>query len=180
MWSRYLYYILQFRWIMTGSLVLMLVMAAALLTMLKTFSFGRKRNLVVITLFFNMKKRHRVYLAANCLTLGFVLSALVFAQDMQIAYLVYLLLLAAVAGVSVGSPVELIRSMVGAVLIYAAFFLIDVLKNYMYQIIFDVRIAVICVLLCVFMVFFAIYFFLPRGKIHSSRKINSRGVMNGK
>ena len=41
MWSRYLYYILQFRWIMTGSLVLMLVMAAALLTMLKTFSFGR-------------------------------------------------------------------------------------------------------------------------------------------
>ena len=143
MWSRYLYYILQFRWIMTGSLVLMLVMAAALLTMLKTFSFGRKRNLVVITLFFNMKKRHRV-----------------FAQDMQSAYLVYLLLLAAVAGVSVGSPVELIRSMVGAALIYAAFFLIDVLKNYMYQIIFDVRIAVICVLLCVFMVFFAIYFFL--------------------
>lgn len=160
MWSRYLYYILQFRWIMTGSLVLMLVLAAVLLTMLKTFSFGRKRNLVVITLFFNMKKRHRVYLAANCLTLGFVLSALVFAQDMQIAYLVYLLLLAAVAGVSVGSPVELIRSMVGAALIYAAFFLIDVLKNYMYQIIFDVRIAVICVLLCVFMVFFAIYFFL--------------------
>ena len=49
MWSRYLYYILQFRWIMTGSLVLMLMMAAALLTMLKTFSFGRKRNLVVIT-----------------------------------------------------------------------------------------------------------------------------------
>ena len=92
--------------------------------------------------------------------MGFVLSALVFAQDMQIAYLVYLLLLAVVAGVSVGSPVELIRSMVGAALIYAAFFLIDVLKNYMYQIIFDVRIAVICVLLCVFMVFFAIYFFL--------------------
>lgn len=160
MWSRYLYYILQFRWIMTGSLVLMLVMAAALLTMLKTFSFGRKRNLVVITLFFNMKKRHRVYLAANCLTLGFVLSAWCLHRIWQIAYLVYLLCWRRWQVSQIGSPVELIRSMVGAVLIYAAFFLIDVLKNYMYQIIFDVRIAVICVLLCVFMVFFAIYFFL--------------------
>lgn len=160
MWNRYLYYLLQFKEITLFSMALMLALVLALLVMIRRFGFSKRKNLAVITLFFNMKPRHMVYLGANYLMLCFAPAVIIFSLEMQIAYLFYLLVLSAAAGAASLKPLELVRLPAGSILVYTAFFIVDMLKSYIFNMLFDVRIAIIGVLLCIFILFFEVYFFL--------------------
>lgn len=160
MWNRYLYYLVQFREIIFFSMTAMAVLTLILLTLLKRFGFGKRKNLAVVTLFFNMKPRHMLYLGVNCLLLCFPPAVMLFSREMQIAYLCYLLVLSVIAGFAALKPLELLRLLAGSILVYTALFIVDMLKSYIFNMLFDVRIAVIAALLCIFILFFDVYFFL--------------------
>lgn len=160
MWNRYLYYLIQFKEIVVFSMAVLVAATLVLFLLLKRFGFGKRKNLAAVTLFFNIRPRHMLYLGANFLLLCFVPAVLLFSKQMQISYLCYLLALSLIAGLSIRKVLELVRLAAGSILIYTAFFIVDMLKSYTFNMVFDVRIVIIGVMLCVFVLFFDFYSFL--------------------
>lgn len=169
MYSRFLYYIVQFRQLIIFTVFSLIVVTAFLLLQMRDFSWTSRRRLLVITLFFNMAPRYMVYLAANYIQLMFVLSMLITMQEVQLSHLVLLVLLGLIQAVAIGEPAESIRSFFGSVLLYAAFLIVDLLRTYIFALRFDWRIAFVFALMCAFLVLYSLYFFINSIKCLASR-----------
>jgi hypothetical protein len=168
--NRFIYYILQFRWLVLLTMASLLVVTLVMVVLMKDFAWNRRRHLMVMTLFFNMPAQYMVYLAANYIQLMFVLSSLMFSVSMQLSHLVLLLLLGIIQAFAIGEIGESIRSFVGSALIYVAFLLVDLLKSYIFDMRFDLRIAIVCGLMYVFLILYALYFFINSIKCLASRE----------
>lgn len=169
MWSRFLYYFLQFKWLILSTMASLVVVTFVLVVLMKEFRWNRRYHLLTMTLFFQMPARYMVYLGANYIQLIFVLSTLLFSVEMQLSHLVLLVLLGLLQAVSIGEFAESIRSFIGSVMLYAEFMLVDLLKTYIFEMRFDWRIAVVCGLLYVFLILYAAYFFINSIKCLASR-----------
>ncbi|MCD8198410.1 MAG: hypothetical protein LUE24_14830 [Lachnospiraceae bacterium] len=171
MYRRFLYYILQFEYLALFTAVSLIIVTAVLLVQMRGFQWSSRRRLMIITLFFNMPPRYMVYLAANYIQLMFVLSQLVTLQDIELAHLVFLVLLGLIQALAIMDPAESVRSFLGSVLLYAAFLIVDLLKTYIFDLRFDWRIAFVCFLLCAFLVLYSVYFFINSLKCLASRHL---------
>lgn len=171
MWSRFLYYVLQFGGVIVLTTASLLIVALLLMVMMREFAWNKGRHLLVMTLFFQMPGRYMVYLAANYLQLTFVLSTLLFGMSVQLSHLLFLLLLGVLQAVSIRQPVESARSFLGAVMLYAAFLIVDLLKTYIFDLRFDWRIAFVYFLLCAFLILYSVYFFLNSIRCLSARDV---------
>jgi hypothetical protein len=147
----------------------LIVATAVLLILMKDFAWNRKRHLMVMTLFFQMKPRHMVYLAANYIQMMFVFSMMLFATDVQLSHLVLLVILGVVQAVAIAQPAESVRSLIGCILLYVAFLIVDLLKTYIFEMRFDWRIACVCAMLYVFLILYALYFFINSIKCLAAR-----------
>lgn len=180
MYSRFLYYVLQFQGVMVLTMVSLLAVTLALLVMMRDFSWTSRRRLLVITLFFQMPGRYMVYLAANYIQFMFVLSMVFTLSDVQLSHLIFLILLGILQAASIAQIGESIRSLVGSVMLYVAFLIVDLLKSYIFDLRFDWRIAFVCCLLCVFLVLYSVYFFINSIKCLASRNIRMERVQRKK
>jgi hypothetical protein len=167
--SRFLYYILQFRGLIILTMASLIVVTAVLMLLMKDFAWNRKRHLMVMTLFFRMEPRHMVYLAANYIQMMFVFSMMLFSTEVQLSHLVLLLILGVVQAVTIAQPAESIRSLIGCILLYVAFLIVDLLKTYIFEMRFDWRIAFVCGMLYVFLILYALYFFINSIKCLAAR-----------
>ena len=177
MYSRFLYYILQFRGVMILTMASLLVVTMVLMVLMRDFRWTSKRRLMVITLFFQMPVRYMVYLAANYIQLMFVISMIATLQNVQLSHLIFLILLGIIQAVSIAQPVESIRSFVGSAMLYVAFLIVDLLKSYIFELRFDWRIAFVCVLLCAFLILYSIYFFINSVKCLASRNVEPKRII---
>lgn len=171
MYSRFLYYILQFRGLILLTMGSLLAVTLILMLLMKDFTWTSRRRLMIITLFFRMPGRYMVYLAANYIQLMFVLSMLLTLQNVQLSHLILLIMLGVIQAVSIAQLMESIRSFIGSIMLYAAFLIVDLLKSYIFELRFDWRIAFVCLLLCAFLVLYSIYFFINSIKCLASRNV---------
>lgn len=171
MYSRFLYYILQFRGLMIAVIISLLVVTAILSILMKEFRWTNKRRLQIIMLFFNMPKRYMVYLAANYIQMIFVFTMIFTMESVQMSHLVMLLVLGIIEAVTIMQIGEGIRSLVGNLMLYGAFLIVDLLKSYIFELKFDWRIAFACLLLCAFLVLYSVYFFINGIKCLASRSM---------
>ena len=177
MYSRFLYYILQFRGVMILTMASLLVATIVLMVLMRDFRWTSKRRLMVITLFFQMPVRYMVYLAANYIQFMFVIDMIGTLQDVQLSHLIFLIILGVIQAVSIAQPVESIRSFIGSVMLYVAFLIVDLLKSYIFELQFDWRIAFVCILLCAFLVLYSIYFFINSVKCLASRNVEPKRIL---
>ena len=169
MYSRFLYYLLQFRGLIILTMASLLIVTLVLTVLMKDLRWTSKRRMRVIMLFFGMPKRYMVYLAANFIQLMFVLTMIFTMESVQISHLFLLLFLGVIEALSIQQVGESIRSFVGSIMLYGAFLIVDLLKSYIFELKFDWRIAFACFLLCAFLILYSIYFFINSIKCLASR-----------
>ena len=117
MYSRFLYYLLQFRGLIILTMARLLIVTLVLTVLMKDLRWTSKRRMRVIMLFFGMPKRYMVYLAANFIQLMFVLTMIFTMESVQISHLFLLLFLGVIEALSIQQVGESIRSFVGSIML---------------------------------------------------------------
>ncbi len=174
MYSRFLYYALQFAPLLAFTVVSLIAVTAVLAVYMRDFSWTSRGRLLVMMLFFRMPGRYMVYLAANYIQFWFVLSMLFTMQEVQLVHLIFLVVIGLLQALSIRQLGESLRSFFGSVLLYAAFLIMDLLRTYIFDLRFDWRIAFVFCLMYVFLVLYSVYFFINSIKCLASRSVEAQ------
>jgi hypothetical protein len=159
----------MFRGMIVFTVLSALVVTLLLYVLMRDFSWNKRYHLLVVTLFFQMPNRYMVYLAANYIQLMFVCSMLFSSSSVQLSHLIMLVILGIIQAIAIRRPGESIRSLVGCILLYVSFLIVDLLKTYIFEMRFDMRIAFVCGLMYVFLILYTVYFFINSIKCLASR-----------
>ena len=159
---------LEFKWFML--LNVGLTIAAGVILWFATEQFGyQRKNRYLFAFFMGMKNREILWTGFAWTQMVFILSCVILGGEMNLVYLVFLLLLVPARRL----PVDLVN----AVLLYLALLVGSVMRDYLKTIRFDSLILLVLILLTLSVLHYTIYNFVKdmlfvteeRSRIHEKR-----------
>ena len=167
---------LEFKWFML--LNVGLTIAAGVILWFATEQFGyQRKNRYLFAFFMGMKNREILWTGFAWTQMVFVLSCVILGGEMNLVYLVFLLLLVPARFLLYQDIRRLPVDLVNAVLLYLALLVGSVMRDYLKTIRFDSLILLILILLTLSVLHYTIYNFVKdmlfvteeRSRIHEKR-----------
>lgn len=138
----------------------------------RKFSFLSK-NIYLMSMFYNMKKMHILYLDCLVVRYIFVLSVIIFSMQVDITSLIFLVLLSIIANLAFFDMKELLIDCINYTFITFALIFIDFFRIYMSQVVIEAWMVGLCLLAILFVITYVSYFLLRSIKKYLVRSYRS-------
>lgn len=151
--------LLEFKWFLLVTVVLVLVSMPVFSILTREFQWN-KRTRGLYAFFLALDRRHMIWIGFSVLRVTFALSCLLFQTEVSAVHLFFLLALGVGRFLWIRRPLSLVTDLFNGILIYVALMVENILTGYLRETRTDVMVLLVSIVMGISVIHYCIYFFV--------------------